>query len=122
MKIQRVYCPRCDAWFEWVDADVTPDDVGALVGGLLGGLATPILASGGGLALVSGLPGTLLGLVLGGALGHLAGRTVQPEGSPCPCCDSRTHPQRYNSAPRPDAETAPEGWRCQAEGFGSSLR
>ncbi|MEA5448977.1 hypothetical protein VB780_10385 [Leptolyngbya sp. CCNP1308] len=121
MKIQRVYCPRCDAWFEWFDADVAPDDIGTLVGGLLGSMAAPTLASNVGIALVSGFP-TLLGLALGGALGRLAGQTVRPDGSPCPCCDSETHGQRHASASRPDAETASEGWRCQAEGFSSGLR
>ena len=122
MKIQRVYCPRCDAWFEWADADVAPDDIGTLVGSLLGSMAAPTLAGGVGIALVSGLPGTLLGLVLGGAIGRLAGRTVQPDGLPCPCCNSGLPLPRPNSASRPDAETAPEGWRCQAEGFSSGLR
>lgn len=122
MKIQRVYCPRCDAWFELFDADAAPDDIGTLVGGLVGGIATPTIASGVGIALVSSWPGTLLGLVLGGALGRLAGRTVQPDGSPCPCCDSGTYPQRHASASCPEAETAPEGWRCPAEGLSGGLR
>jgi hypothetical protein len=122
MKIQRVYCPRCDVWIEWFDADAAPDDIGTLVGGLLGGIAAPTLASGVGIALVGGLPATILGLMLGGALGRLAGRMVQPDGSPCPCCDARTHPQGQASGSRPDAEAASEGWRCQAEGFSSGLR
>jgi hypothetical protein len=121
MNIKRVYCPRCDAWFEWFDADVAPDDIGTLAGSLLGGLAAPTLVKGVGIALVGGLPGTLLGLVLGGVLGRLAGRSVQPEGLPCPSCDTGNL-QRHDSAARPDAETAPEGWRCQAEGLSSSLR
>lgn len=113
MKIKRAYCPRCNAWVEWFDADVAPDDIGTLIGGLLGSMAASTVVSGVGIALVSGLPGTLLGLVLGGALGRLAGRNLQPEGSPCPCCGSGDHWQRHAPAAQPDAATAPESWRCQ---------
>lgn len=122
MKIKRVYCPRCDAWFEWSDADVAPDDLGTLVGSLVGGMAVPTVVSGVGIALFSGFPGTLLGLVLGGVLGRLAGRTIQPEGSPCPCCGTGVHLAKHDSAARSDAETAPEVWRCQVEGLSSGLK
>ncbi|PZV07024.1 MAG: hypothetical protein DCF32_08420 [Leptolyngbya sp.] len=122
MKIKRVYCPRCNAWVEWFDADVAPDDIGTLIGSLLGIMAAPTVVSGVGIALVSGFPGTLLGLVLGGVLGRLVGRSLQPKEIPCPCCAARVHPTRHDAIARPDPETAPEGWRCQAEGLSSSLR
>lgn len=123
MKIRPVYCPHCDERFEWFDPEVMPNEVGALVGSLVGGMATPTLASGLGIVLISGWPGTLLGLALGGLMGNVVGRSIQPNGVPCPRCGPGEPIQEHCPAvSQTDAEPQPEVHHCQISEIISEIK
>ena len=114
MKIKQVYCPHCDEQVEWFDPDVALADITTLAGSLVGGLGVGMVGTG---IALGGWPGVVLGLLLGGGMGRLAGRLFETDTTPCPgCCPGAPQPGLHQLAPAAEVETPPTACRGQVSG------